>query len=213
MKPYYERDGITIFHGHWMEVVADLPLVDCCIVDPPYGETSLEWDSAEVGWLSAMDRTVQASGSIWCFGSLRYLTLLLYKRETPWAEVYKNPITTNDATARTVRRKERPPHTGEIENSSYTSLDGGPRLMRSVIQVRSCHGEVEHPTQKPQGIIDPLIRYSCKPGGIVLDPFMGSGSTLVAAKALFHSAVGIEIEERYCEIAVKRLRQEVFPFS
>lgn len=126
-----------------------------------------------------------------------------------WSAVYKAPVTTPDATARAVRRKQRPPHTGHIEAGSYVSHDGGPRLMRSVIAVRSCHGEAEHPTQKPVGIIDPLLRYSCRPGGIVLDPFMGSGSTLVAAKSLGLRAVGIEINERYCEIAAKRLSQGV----
>lgn len=126
-----------------------------------------------------------------------------------WASVYKSPVTTDDATARTVRRKQRPPHTGHIEAGAYVSHDGGPRLMRSVIAVRSCHGEAVHPTQKPIGILTPLLRYSCKPGGTVLDPFMGSGSTLIAAKALGLRAVGIEIEEKYCEIAAKRLAQGV----
>lgn len=252
MEAYYNHAGITIYRAHWMEVIAGLPLVDCCIADPPYGETSLEWDTAELVWLSAMDRTVSAAGSVWSFGSLKYLSRLLaspgmsawrqaqevvwekhngssfhadrfkrvhelavhlYKQSTPWADVYKNPITTSDATVRTVRRKQHPTHTGHIEAGSYTSHEGGPRLMRSVIRVRSCHGEAEHPTQKPLGIIDPLLRYSCRPGGLVLDPFMGSGSTLVVAKSLGFQAIGIEIEEKYCEVAAKRLSQEVLSFE
>src|ERR1035438_6567570 len=51
MKPYYEHSGITIYHGHWMEFVANLPLVDLVLTDPPYGETSLDWDEAEIAWL------------------------------------------------------------------------------------------------------------------------------------------------------------------
>ena len=70
-----------------------------------------------------------------------------------------------------------------------------------------------HPTQKPLGILTPLLRYSCEPGGLVLDPFMGSGSTLVAAKSLGLQAIGIEIEEKYCEIAALRLSQEVLSFE
>lgn len=130
-----------------------------------------------------------------------------------WEGVYKKPVTTPDATARTVRRRQQPPHTGDIGASSYASNDGGPRLMRSVIPVRSCHGMAVHPTQKPVGIIDPLLRYSCPEGGRVLDPFMGSGSGLVAAKALGLHAVGFEVNENDCEMAAKRLAQEVLQFS
>jgi site-specific DNA-methyltransferase (adenine-specific) len=67
--------------------------------------------------------------------------------------------------------------------------------------------EREHITQKPESLIRELL--SIAPPGIVLDPFMGSGTTLRAAKDLNRRAIGIEIEERYCEIAAERCRQEV----
>jgi len=70
-----------------------------------------------------------------------------------------------------------------------------------------------HPTQKPRGIISYMVRLSCRPNGLVLDPFMGSGTTLRAAKDLGRRAIGIEIEERYCEMAAKRLQQEVLKFE
>ena len=84
--------------------------------------------------------------------------------------------------------------------------------MTSVLYERSCHGYAEHPTQKPLGILRTLIEYSCPPSGVVLDLFAGSGSTLVAAAENGCRAIGIEIEEKYCEIAAKRLSQEVLAF-
>jgi site-specific DNA-methyltransferase (adenine-specific) len=93
---------------------------------------------------------------------------------------------------------------GHIERGSYESFDGGPRLMRSVIRVRSTHGFAEHPTQKPLGILSPLIAYSVTTiSGCVVDPFCGSGSTLIAAAQHGAQAVGIEIDEKNCEIAAR----------
>lgn len=127
-----------------------------------------------------------------------------------WAEIHHETPTTPDATPRTVRRKGRPPQWhGAIGEDTYRSEDGGPRLMRSVIPVRSCHGHAVNETQKPEGIVLPLIEYGCPPGGLVLDPFMGSGTTLVAARSTGRRAIGVEIREQQCEQAVKRLAQGV----
>ncbi len=125
-----------------------------------------------------------------------------------WANLYHRPVFCHDATARTVRHKQRPQHMREIEAAPYKSFDGGPRLMRSVIYARSCHGRADHPTQKPLDILGPLIEYSCPPGGLVLDPFAGAGSTLVAARMLGRRAIGIEISEESCAATVDRLRQD-----
>jgi site-specific DNA-methyltransferase (adenine-specific) len=92
--------------------------------------------------------------------------------------------------------------------------DDGTRLQTSVIYSPSMHKKAINETEKPRGILEPLIEYGCKPGGLVFDPFAGSCSTLVAARALGRPAVGIEKREAQCEKAVLcRLSQGVLTFS
>lgn len=89
-------------------------------------------------------------------------------------------------------------------------VDDGTRLMLTVIAGNPGDArQTLHPTQKPLEVLAPIIRYSCLLGGTVLDPFMGSGSTLRAAKDAGRKSIGIEVDERYCEIAAKRCSQEV----
>lgn len=86
-------------------------------------------------------------------------------------------------------------------------------MRTSIIEARNCHGYAVHPTQKPVAVIGPLIQYSCVEGGTVLDPFMGSGSVLMAARDIGRKSIGIEISEEFCEAAVNRLRQSVFAMN
>lgn len=243
MNPYYSAGGVALYHGDCREILPSIARVDCAITDPPYGETSLDWDVAVRDWCDALP-----TPSLWCFGSLRMFMLhaaefsgwklaqdLVWEKHNgsnssndrfrrvheliahfyrgDWASVFHAPQFTMDATARAVRRKARPPQWGNIGGHSYTSVDGGPRLMRSVQFVRSCHGSAEHPTQKPVALLQRLIAYSAPVGGLVLDPFSGSGSTLVAARLEGRRAIGIEVSEAYCEVAARRLSQGVLRFG
>jgi site-specific DNA-methyltransferase (adenine-specific) len=126
-----------------------------------------------------------------------------YKGE--WGQIHHVTPKTHDATARSVRRKERPRHMGHIEDSTYTSFDGGPRQMRSVIYARSMHGLADNETQKPEGIVAPLIEYGCPVGGLILSPFCGSGTDLEVAALMGRRAIGIDTREQQCEVAAKRL--------
>lgn len=130
-----------------------------------------------------------------------------------WAEIHHDTPTTPDATARTVRSKRRPAHTGNIDRTPYVSTDGGPRLMTSVHFQPSMHGRAINETEKPVPLLEPLIQYGCPVGGTVLDLFAGSTAVLVAARNLGRRGIGYEVREEQCESAARRLSQDVLDFG
>lgn len=139
------------------------------------------------------------------FKRVHELAAFWYREGAAWEDVYKNPQTTLDAVPRQIRRKSRPRHMNDVGSGHYVSEDGGPRLRRSVLHVRSCHGYAIHPTQKPEELVRPLIEYACPPGGLLVAPFAGSGTDLVIAKLSGRRAIGVELDERDCEKAAERL--------
>ena len=84
-------------------------------------------------------------------------------------------------------------------------MDGGPRIMRSVIYMRSAHGRAIHPTEKPDALTEILIRTSCPPDGIVGDLFAGSGSAGEAAGRAGRHYVGCEINPAMAARARERI--------
>ena len=243
--PYYADSSVTLYHGDMREVLPTLGIEpDCVIADPPYGETSLEWDRWPDGWPGIVADYAQ---SMWCFGSMRMfldrrdeffgwklsqdiiwekhngsgfvadrfkrvheIATHWYRRS--WDNVHREVprvAYSGPNQARRLKRRQKPAHTGEIGVSDYEYKDS--RLAISVIKIRSMHGYALHPTEKPVGILDPLIRYACPPGGLVLDPFAGSGSTAVAARLSGRRSVLIEAREDYCELTARRLSQDVLP--
>lgn len=137
----------------------------------------------------------------------------------PWSSLQHNPypLDTREvyrlqrdygtrSPAQTVHTKKR--HVGSFK-VKYRS-QALPSLQTSVIHAKSCGG-VFHPTEKPQAVLLPLIRFSCPTSGIVLDPFAGSGSTLLAARTLGIQAIGIEKDEKYCETIARRFAQQRLP--
>lgn len=238
-RPYYADEAVTLYHGDALALLPLLPKADAIVTDPPYGETSLEWDRWPTDW---PDMAALVAPQMWCFGSMRMffdkgdqfgqwklaqdvvwekhngsnnandrfrrlheLALHFYRGE--WGDVFKAPQFTNDATARTVRRKARPAHWGDIGAGAYASEDGGPKLMGSVIYERSCHGYAVNETQKPEGIVAPLLQYSVPPGGLVVDCFAGAGTTGAVARKTGRRAILIEKRESQCIEIVNRLSQ------
>lgn len=217
------------------DVLPPIGRADACITDPPYGVTALAWDKQVAGWEQLVDAPqlwcfgslrfflgfrpegwTYAQEVVWekhngsnnhadRFRRVHALAVHFYRGD--WSALHKETVYTHDATARTVRRKARPPHFGSINASTYASQDGGPRMMRSVIHAASCHGYAEHPTQKPVAVVRPLVEYSVPAGGVAIDPFMGSGTTGVACVVSGRRFVGIEIEPRYFDVACRRIEE------
>jgi site-specific DNA-methyltransferase (adenine-specific) len=134
-----------------------------------------------------------------------------YRDDAPWAGVFNEVQTTADAVQRTVNRKKgRPAHMGHIEQTPFASVDGGPRLMRSVIPMRSMHGSAIHPTEKPVGLLEILIRTSCPAGGLVGDFFAGSGAAGEAAASAGRRYIGAEIDPEMAAKARARLGASLF---
>lgn len=214
MKPYYDHAGITIYHGACEEIVPSLGRFDLLLTDPPYGigasNTSFiglkkrrnscapPKDYGDSGWDS-----VPISNE-----TVSLLRSRCEKQIIFGGNYYELPPTS----CWLIWDKENGKNYFADAEMAWTNLKGAVRLKRHLWHgmLRKGGEDRFHPTQKPLDV----ILWSMKLAGdceTVLDPFMGSGTTLRAAKDLGKRCVGIDKEERYCSIAVKRLEQECLP--
>lgn len=126
-----------------------------------------------------------------------------------WSDVHHEvPRTGHKGPDKSVRRKAlAAAHHGVRGESAY--VDDGTRMRRSVIYAPNMHGKgAINETEKPTGLLEPLIEYGCPVGGLVIDLFAGSSSTLAAAKYTGRRAIGFEMREEQCEQAALRLSQD-----
>lgn len=229
MKPYFQEDGITIYHGDCREVLPSLEACDLLLTDPPYGG-GLAVDFAErfktkAGkWWNCDNRRGQARhtpivGDDGPFDPIDLLTVTAKVKVFWGANWYASRLPDRGGWwvwdkrngKRDVSEADWPMSEAEL---AWTNLGKGVRVFRFTwfgLIRDGDHGEHYHPTQKPTELMRWCIEQS-KTDGLVLDPFMGSGTTLSAAKFMGRRAIGIEIEEKYCEIAAKRLAQKVLAF-
>ena len=209
MKPYYEEAGITIYHGDCREVLPMLDRVDMVLADPPYGikfrsnyrlERHARIEGDDTLPLEAIRLSIsyaRAAAYVFC----RWDNLGEMPKPTSVLCWIKNNWSMGDL---------QHEHGRQWEAICFYSRERH-QFARRIPDVLFADrtGNNLHPTQKPVELITKLIEANiCE---TILDPFMGSGTTLVAAKNLGRRAVGIEIEEKYCEIAAKRLSQGVLP--
>jgi site-specific DNA-methyltransferase (adenine-specific) len=155
----------------------------------------------EIIWQKTAGTNFQADR----FRRVHELVVHFRHADTRWRDVHNEVQTTPDAIAKTALRRVSPPHTGRIGAHLYRSIAGGPRIMHSVILHRNCRGYAIHPTEKPVGVLEILIRTSCPPGGLVGDWFAGSGAVGEACHSTGRRYLGCEIEPEMAERARARI--------
>jgi site-specific DNA-methyltransferase (adenine-specific) len=193
--------SMRMFGQHWIEYSAGGWKLSQDIIGrdetgaPVYGDVHMVWEKQNgSGPASDRFRRVHEHATHWYRGLWRD-----QHHDTP-----RVPFTGIDRSGK-VKRKGGFVHTGAIGGHAYTTRDT--RLMRSVLQVRNMNGAAIHPDEKPVDLLTPMIAYACPHGGLVVDPFAGSGSTLDAARQSGRRAIGIEGHEPYAERAARRLEQ------
>lgn len=215
MKPYYEHEGVTIYHADCREVLPNLPKVDLVLTDPPYGVKMSEGFEGFGGFGKPIARRQYPD----CWDedrpSVEYFNLMLNAGVYViiWGGNYFADILPRSTHWISWDKQNTMPTFGDCE-LAWTNL-GRKSVSKVVVPWNGLLGKEErreHPTQKPEALMTWCFNH-VPAARSVIDPFMGSGTTLVAAKRLNRTATGIEAEEKYCEIAAKRLAQSVFEFE
>ncbi len=232
ITPYYHKDGIWVYHGDCLDVIPQLHSFDSIITDPPYcnlnqyethsqaigyGERVLQFDFDNIsGIIDTVCEAVRLAGisadnlHLFCiadhFGSIAAAARDVGFTIKPWIRLKK--------VTPPIPPKGRWASGFELAMHGYKpySWFGDKNTKRK--NIYECdsyrhniqtHEKVDHPTQKWLPMIRYIVESVAQPDGLIIDPFMGSGTTLVAAKETGRRAIGIEIEEKYCAMAVERL--------
>jgi site-specific DNA-methyltransferase (adenine-specific) len=246
MRPYYDEDGVTIYHGDCFDVLHSLSGVGAVVTDPPYSSggafrgdrmattltkyVSSDSSAQQTGigftgdnrdqrafaawcalWMNAARQASDEGATIACFIDWRQLPTMtdaiqsggwVWRGLGAWSKKFGRPREGGFSSA--CEFLVWGTHGQLVPNKSYPC---------GVFECSTPNAaDRDHITQKPE----PVVSWSMgnvAHGALVLDPFMGSGTTLVAAKGSGRRAIGIEIEERYCEIAAKRLAQGALPLE
>lgn len=223
MKPYYQDDFVTLYHGDCIELADLWTCADVLVTDPPYGRAWKQGhlkgharNAASAGIANdtttdARDRALTAWGSerqAIAFGDL----MLAPPAGTKHVLIYQKDATCGLRGA--IGGIRRDTEAIYLLGKWPSGIGGRTSVFSTRHQITGGHGAVAkaggHPHTKPGDVMEELVKMT---SGTVADPFAGSGSTLVAAKNLGRRAIGVELEEKYCEIIAKRLSQEVFDFG
>lgn len=239
MKPYFQDDAVTLYCSDCREILPGLGKFDLLLTDPPYGTTQNEWDEpffdfSLFGDVGKIVFSAQPYTSLLVTKNLKdfkYETIWEKSKATGFLDCKKRPLRSHEnilffgniyKTYNAQRlsgepwfrsRCKRPKSNWGEQKENISKNESGDREPRSVVRFSNPNYGSLHPTQKPIALVKYLILTYSNNGETILDPFAGSGTTGRAAKDLGRKCVMIEREERYCEIAAKRMSQQVLNFG
>lgn len=213
MKPYYETKLGKLYHGDCLDIIPELERVDLVLTDPPYGEkitrkvkkygvrvdlsrkaTIDTWDDKpfhrkQVEAFMSISKNQIIFGANYCWEAFRSTRCyIVWDKRGSLPDVPFAPVEFAWTSFAKMPKK-------------YTVINHG--------FISDNKDKKEHPTQKPSGLFVGILNDFSKKTDIVLDPFTGSGTTAIACERLRRKWIGIEIDEKYCEIAAKRIEQEL----
>lgn len=241
MSVYYRDERVTLYHGDCLEVMADMDAesIDAVLTDPPYSSggrrenaRSLrksmtrsveddEWIRGDAMSTSGFVYLLRSCGVQWrrilkpgghalAFIDWRMSLNLAAALES--ADLRQHPILVWDKGRLGMGAIFRNQHEFIVHTSAGNPTPPQRRDVPNVLRFPPVR-DGDHPTEKPQALLETLLSVVAPPRSTVLDPFSGSGSTLYAARALGHHAVGIESDERWCEVIAKRVQADTFDFG
>lgn len=231
MKPYYEDGSVQIYLGDARDVIPQLPSFDVLVTDPPYGvKAELNSKTAKrAAWSVSGDR--KKNDYVSMEDSVEYVRdVVVPVVEMSLSKCKRGVITPGNRCLTLYPLSDsfgafyQPAgiglqRWGRCDAQPILYYGAFPRDSRLIPATECSYVLTEapdrngHPCPKPMKAWRNLIAVASLEGETILDPFMGSGTTLVAAKNLGRRAIGIEICQEYCDIAVRRLEQEILPFS
>ena len=219
MTPYYETELGKLYHGDCLEIMPQLEPVDLVLTDPPYDKDThkggmftgeikfgnVDFPSINIipiigNFLKASNRWVLVFTPIETLGEIKNSYKDSYIRGGVWDRIVNSPQISGD----------RPAQGGEgiaiLHCPGKKQWNGGGKagIWRAMVE----RNKKQHPTQKPLKLLNELVGQFSNTGETVLDPFLGSGTTAIACERLKRKWIGIEIEEKYCEISAKRIEAE-----
>lgn len=222
LTPYYQDDAVTLYHGDCREVLPQLDPVQHIITDPPYsddthagartgdyGKGGVLVSFASTSALLIADVLSLCSANRWCVMTVDWQHVLPLKQTPPkgwkfvrhgvWVKPNGMPQMSGD----------RPAQGWEAVAILHADVKGRMKWNGGGLPATWSHMKVSglHPTGKPESLLLEWVIQFTDAGETILDPFMGSGTTLAAAKRLGRKAIGIELNEQYCEVAARRLSQ------